>query len=69
VLIWSADRFIYGAAALSRNLGVSPLLIGLTVVGFGTSAPELLVSAFAAAQGNPGLAIGNAWGPTLPTSR
>jgi cation:H+ antiporter len=64
-LIWSADRFIYGAAALSRNLGVSPLLIGLTVVGFGTSAPELLVSAFAAAQGNPGLAIGNAVGSNI----
>ena len=65
VLIWSADRFIYGAAALSRNLGVSPLLIGLTIVGFGTSAPELLVSAFAAAQGNPGLAIGNAVGSNI----
>jgi cation:H+ antiporter len=65
VLIWSADRFIYGAAALSRNLGVSPLVIGLTIVGFGTSAPELLVSAFAAAQGNPGLAIGNAVGSNI----
>jgi cation:H+ antiporter len=65
VLIWSADRFVYGAAALARNLGVSPLLIGLTVVGFGTSAPELLVSAFAAAQGNPGLAVGNAIGSNI----
>ncbi|OOG27814.1 calcium/sodium antiporter [Thioalkalivibrio denitrificans] len=65
VLIWSADRFIYGAAALSRNLGVAPLVIGLTVVGFGTSAPELLVSAFAAAQGNPGLAVGNAVGSNI----
>jgi cation:H+ antiporter len=65
VLIWSADRFIYGAAALSRNLGVSPLLIGLTIVGFGTSAPEMLVSAFAAAQGNTGLAIGNAVGSNI----
>lgn len=65
VLIWSADRFIYGAAALSRNLGISTLVIGLTVVGFGTSAPELLVSAFAAAQGNPGLAIGNAVGSNI----
>ncbi|ACL71824.1 CaCA family Na(+)/Ca(+) antiporter [Thioalkalivibrio sulfidiphilus HL-EbGr7] len=65
VLIWSADRFIYGAAALSRNLGISPLIIGLTIVGFGTSAPEMLVSAFAAAQGNPGLAIGNAVGSNI----
>jgi cation:H+ antiporter len=39
VLVWSADRFISGAAALADNLGVSPMLIGLTVVGFGTSAP------------------------------
>ncbi|HSP00584.1 MAG TPA: calcium/sodium antiporter [Thioalkalivibrio sp.] len=65
VLIWSADRFIYGAAALSRNLGISPLIIGLTIVGFGTSAPEMLVSAFAAAQGNPGLAIGNSVGSNI----
>ncbi|MFN2350159.1 MAG: calcium/sodium antiporter, partial [Thioalkalivibrio sp.] len=65
VLIWSADRFIYGAAALSRNLGISPLIIGLTIVGFGTSAPEMLVSAFAAVQGNPGLAIGNAVGSNI----
>ncbi|MEJ2610430.1 MAG: calcium/sodium antiporter [Candidatus Thiodiazotropha sp.] len=65
VLVWSADRFISGAAALASNLGVSPMLIGLTVVGFGTSAPEVLVAAMAAINGNPGLAIGNAIGSNI----
>ncbi|MCG7959121.1 MAG: calcium/sodium antiporter, partial [Candidatus Thiodiazotropha taylori] len=65
VLVWSADRFISGAAALADNLGVSPMLIGLTVVGFGTSAPEVLVSVMAAVNGNPGLAIGNAVGSNI----
>lgn len=65
LLVWSADRFITGAAALARNLGLSPMLIGLTIVGFGTSAPEILVSAMAALQGNAGLAIGNALGSNI----
>lgn len=65
LLIWSSDRFVLGAAALARNLGVSPLLIGLTIVGFGTSAPEILVSGMASLQGNPGLAIGNALGSNI----
>ncbi len=65
ILVWSADRFISGAAALADNLGVSPMLIGLTVVGFGTSAPEVLVSVMAALDGNPGLAIGNAIGSNI----
>lgn len=65
LLVWGADRFIEGAAALARNLGVSPLVIGLTIVGMGTSAPELLVSGMAAAQGNPGLGIGNAIGSNI----
>ncbi|MET0066768.1 MAG: calcium/sodium antiporter [Candidatus Thiodiazotropha sp.] len=65
ILVWSADRFISGAAALADNLGVSPMLIGLTVVGFGTSAPEILVSIMAASDGNPGLAIGNAIGSNI----
>ncbi len=65
ILIWGSDRFITGAAAMARNLGVSPLLIGLTIVGFGTSAPEMLVSAMASLQGNPGLAIGNALGSNI----
>lgn len=65
VLVWGADRFVMGAAALARNLGVAPLLIGLTIVGFGTSAPEILVSTMAAFQGNPGLAVGNAVGSNI----
>jgi cation:H+ antiporter len=65
LLVWGADRFVIGAAALARNLGVQPLLIGLTVVGFGTSAPEILVSGTAAVQGNPGLAVGNAVGSNI----
>ncbi len=65
VLVWSADRFVAGAAGLARALGVSTLIIGLTIVAFGTSAPEMLVSAMAALQGNAGLAIGNAIGSNI----
>ncbi len=65
LLVWGADRFVSGAAGTARNLGVSPLVIGLTIVGFGTSAPEMLVSAVAAWQGNAGLAIGNAIGSNI----
>ncbi len=65
LLVWGADRFVYGAAATARNLGVPTLVIGLTVVGFGTSAPEILVSIMAAFNGNPGLAVGNAIGSNI----
>jgi len=65
LLIWSADRFICGAAATARNLNISPLIIGLTIVGFGTSAPEMLVAAIASADASPGLAIGNALGSNI----
>ncbi|GHB10139.1 calcium/sodium antiporter [Salinicola rhizosphaerae] len=65
VLVWSADRFVDGAAATARHLGLPPLLIGMLVIGFGTSAPELMVSALAALQGNPGLALGNAYGSNI----
>lgn len=65
LLVWGADRFVLGAAGLARNLGVSPLLIGLTIVGFGTSAPEILVAIMASGQGNPGLAVGNAVGSNI----
>ncbi|WP_110665473.1 calcium/sodium antiporter [Salinicola halophilus] len=65
VLVWSADRFVDGAAATATRLGLSPLLIGMLVIGFGTSAPELMVSALAAGQGNPGLALGNAYGSNI----
>jgi cation:H+ antiporter len=65
LLIWGADRFVLGASATARNLGVAPMIIGLTIVGFGTSAPEILVSAMASWDGNPGLAVGNALGSNI----
>lgn len=65
LLVVTADRFVAGAAALAQNLGVSTLVIGLTIVGFGTSAPEILVSGMAAFSGNAGLAIGNAIGSNI----
>jgi cation:H+ antiporter len=65
VLVWSADLFVEGAAAIARFLGMSPLLIGMVVIGFGTSAPELTVSALSAWQGNPGIALGNAYGSNI----
>ncbi len=65
LLIWGADRFVLGAAATSRNLGIPPLLIGLTVVAFATSAPEILVSVVASTRGEPDLAIGNAIGSNI----
>ena len=65
ILTWSAGRFVDGASGLARHFGVSPLIVGLTIVAFGTSAPEMLVSATAAWQGNSGLAIGNAVGSNI----
>jgi len=65
VLVWSADRFVTGAAATAQYFGMPPLLIGMVVVGFGTSAPEMLVSALAAVQGSPGIALGNAYGSNI----
>jgi len=65
LLVWGADRLVAGASALARNLGVSPLIIGLTIIAFGTSAPELVVSAVAAFRGNPALAVGNAIGSNI----
>ena len=65
LLVWGSDRFVFGASATARNLGISPLLIGLTIVGAGTSAPEVMVSATAALNGNPGLSIGNALGSNI----
>ena len=60
LLVWGADRLVAGASALARNLGVSPMIIGLTIIAFGTSAPELIVSGVAAYRGHPGLAVGSA---------
>ena len=65
LLIWGADRFVHGASATARNMGIAPLLIGLTVVAFATSAPEILVSVIASLRGEPGLAIGNAIGSNI----
>lgn len=64
-LVWAADRFVIGAAAVAHNSGVSPLVIGLTIVGFGTSAPEMLVSSVAAYNGVANLSIGNAVGSNI----
>ncbi|MEH8019757.1 MULTISPECIES: calcium/sodium antiporter [Rheinheimera] len=65
LLVWSADRFVGGAAATARYAGMPPLLIGMLIVGFGTSAPEMVVSAMASADGNPALALGNAYGSNI----
>ena len=65
LLVWGADRFVHGAAATARNLGIPPLLIGLTIVALATSAPEILVSIVAALRGEPDLAIGNAIGSNI----
>lgn len=64
-LIYSAGFFVKGASALARNIGISPLIIGLTIVGLGTSAPEMLVAGMASLQGNTGLATGNAIGSNI----
>jgi cation:H+ antiporter len=65
LLVWSADRFVDGSASTARHFDMPPLLIGMVIVGFGTSAPEMLVSALAAMQGNPGIALGNAYGSNI----
>ncbi|GAA5443669.1 inner membrane protein YrbG [Microbulbifer sp. NBRC 101763] len=65
VLVWSADRFVEGAAATAKHAGMPTLLIGMVIVGFGTSAPEMVVSAIAALDGSPGLALGNAYGSNI----
>lgn len=65
VLVWSAERFIDGAAGTATHFGMPPLVIGMVIVGFGTSAPEMVVSAFAALDGSPNLALGNALGSNI----
>ncbi len=65
LLVWSADRFVDGASKTARHFRMPPLLIGMVIVGFGTSVPELVVSALAALQNNPGLALGNAYGSNI----
>lgn len=65
LLVFGADRFVHGSAAMARNFGIAPLLIGLTIVAFATSTPEILVSIIAASRGEPDLAIGNAIGSNI----
>lgn len=65
ILVWSADRFVDGAAVTARHFNIPPLIIGMVIIGFGTSAPEMVVSALASWQGNPGIALGNAYGSNI----
>lgn len=65
LLVWSADRFVEGAASAARHYGIPSLLIGMVIVGFGTSAPEMVVSILSSYQGNPGIALGNAYGSNI----
>tara|TARA_R110001592_G_scaffold227724_1_gene484015 strand:+ start:54332 stop:55303 length:972 start_codon:yes stop_codon:yes gene_type:complete len=65
LLVWSANRFVDGAAATAKHMGLPSLLIGMVIVGFGTSAPEMVVSAMAAMDGNPALALGNGLGSNI----
>jgi len=64
-LVWSADRFVDGAASIAESFGVSKLMVGLTIVALGTSAPEMIVSGFAAWVGSPALAMGNVIGSNI----
>jgi len=64
-LTWSADRFVYGASALAKNSGISPMIIGLTIVALGSSLPEIVVSAIASLAGNRDTAVGNALGSNI----
>lgn len=65
LLVWSADKFVDGASDVARYFGMSPLLIGMVIIGFGTSAPEMVVSAMSSASGSPGIALGNAYGSNI----
>lgn len=65
VLMWGANRFVDGSASVAHHFRMPPLLIGMLIVGFGTSAPEIVVAAISAAQGNPGIALGNAYGSNI----
>lgn len=65
LLVWSADAFVDGASAVATHLGMPPLLIGMVIVGFGTSAPEMVVSVLSSIQGNSGIALGNAFGSNI----
>ena len=65
LLVWSADKLVYGSAALARNVGISPLVIGMTILAMGSSAPEMMVSATAAWAGKTDTAVGNVLGSNI----
>jgi len=65
VLSWSADRFVYGASALAKNMGIAPMMIGLTIVAMGSSAPEIMVAATSSFNGSIDTAVGNAIGSNI----
>ena len=65
VLVWSADRFVAGSASIAKKMGMSSLMIGITVVSIGTSAPEILVSLIAAINGSVDISAGNAVGSNI----
>jgi cation:H+ antiporter len=65
VLVWSADKFVFGASSVARNFGISPMIVGLTIVAMGSSAPEMMVAVSASLQGSPNTAIGNAIGSNI----
>ena len=65
MLFWSADAFVENAAYIAKKAGIPPLLIGMTIVGFGTSAPEIFVSIISSSNGNSSLALGNAYGSNI----
>jgi cation:H+ antiporter len=65
LMVWSADRFVEGSASTARHFGMPPLLIGMVIVGFGTSAPEMVVSALASIDGKTEIALGNANGSNI----
>ena len=64
-LVWSADKFVFGASSVARNFGISPMIIGLTIVAMGSSAPEMMIAGTASFHGNPNTAIGNAIGSNI----
>ncbi len=65
ILVWSADKFVFGASSLARNFGISPMIIGLTIVAMGSSAPEMMIAGTASLEGHPNTAIGNAIGSNI----
>lgn len=65
LLVWSAGRFVEGSVSTARYFNMPPLVIGMVIVGFGTSAPEMVVSALASFEGSPGIALGNAYGSNI----